>query len=91
VVRPGDGFEVYSTLIGRMSPFGRRDDGRLVVRSPLDGVDGIAPERGLVAVVMVLLGSTGYDGCPGRSSGRRVLGRTAYLSAVPGHARACSP
>ena len=27
----GDGFEVYSTLIGRLSPFGRRDDGRLVV------------------------------------------------------------
>ena len=45
-----------------MSPFGRRDDGRLVVRSPLDGVDGLRPERGLVAVVMVLLGSTGFDG-----------------------------
>lgn len=26
----GDAFEVYSSLLGRLSPFGRRDDGRLV-------------------------------------------------------------
>jgi hypothetical protein len=80
----GDGFEVYSTLIGRMSPFGRRQDGRLVLRSPLDGVDGIASERGLVAVVMVLLGSTGYDGLSRTQFWQEGPGRTAYLSAVPG-------
>ena len=82
--RRGDGFEVYSTLLGRMSPFGRRDDGRLVVRSPLDGVDGLQPERGLVAVVMVLLGSTGYDGLSRTQFWQEGPGRTAYLSAVPG-------
>ncbi len=80
----GDGFEVYSTLLGRMSPFGRRDDGRLVVRSPLDGVDGLAPERGLVAVVVVLLGSTGYDGLSRTQFWQEGPGRTAYLSVVPG-------
>jgi hypothetical protein len=58
----GDGFEVASTLFGRLSPFGRRNDGRLVVRNPLDGVDGLRPERGLAGVVVVLLGITGYDG-----------------------------
>ena len=79
-----DGFEVYSSLIARMSPFGRRDDGRLVVRSPLDGVDGVVPERGLVAVVMVLLGSTGYDGLSRTQWWQEGPGRTAYLSAVPG-------
>ena len=79
-----DGFEVYSSLIARMSPFGRRDDGRLVVRSPLDGVDGVVPERGLVAVVMVLLGSTGYDGLSRTQWWTEGPGRTAYLSAVPG-------
>ena len=79
-----DGFEVYSSLIARMSPFGRRDDGRLVVRSPLDGVDGLVPERGLVAVVMVLLGSTGYDGLSRTQWWQEGPGRTAYLSAVPG-------
>ncbi len=80
----GDGFEVYSTLIGRMSLFGRRQDGRLVVRSPLDGVDGLRPERGLVAVVVVLLGSTGYDGLSRIQWWQEGPGRTAYLSAVPG-------
>ncbi|MCU1591777.1 MAG: conserved rane protein of unknown function [Frankiales bacterium] len=58
----GDGFEVYSSLIGRLSPFGRRDDGVLVVRNPLDGAAGLAEERGLAAVVVVLVGSTAFDG-----------------------------
>ncbi|MCW2571841.1 MAG: conserved rane protein of unknown function [Frankiales bacterium] len=58
----GDGFEVYSTLIGRLSPFGRRDDGVLVVRNPLDGAAGLQMERGLAAVVVVLVGSTAFDG-----------------------------
>ncbi|MEU9834865.1 hypothetical protein AB0D67_25315 [Streptosporangium sp. NPDC048047] len=57
-----DAFEVYSALIGRLSPLGRRDDGRLVLRNPLDGLDGLRPAPGLVAVVCVLLGTTGYDG-----------------------------
>jgi hypothetical protein len=58
----GDGFEVYSTLLGRLAPFGRRDDGRLVLRNPLNGADGVRPERGLAAVVVVLVGSTAFDG-----------------------------
>jgi hypothetical protein len=61
----GDGFEAYSSLVARMSPLGRRDDGRLVLRNPLDGLDsltaaGAAP--GLVLTICVLLGSTAYDG-----------------------------
>jgi hypothetical protein len=80
----GDGFEVYSTLLGRMSPFGRREDGRLVLRSPLDGVDGLRQERGLVAVVMVLLGSTAYDGLSRTQYWVEGPGRDAYLTAVPG-------
>jgi hypothetical protein len=58
----GDGFEVYSTLIGRLAPVGRLPDGRLALRNPLDGLSGVRPEAGLVAVVVVLLGSTAYDG-----------------------------
>jgi hypothetical protein len=58
----GDGFEVYSTLLGRLAVLGRRDDGRLVVRNPLDGIDGLRPERGLAAVVVVLVGGTAFDG-----------------------------
>jgi hypothetical protein len=80
----GDGFEVYSTLLGRMSPFGRREDGRLVVRSPLDGVDGLRPERGLTAVVMVLIGSTGFDGLSRTQFWAEGPGQDAYLTAGPG-------
>jgi len=58
----GDGFEVYSSLVGRLSPLGRRDDGRLVLRSPLNGLDALKPAAGLAGTVCVLLGSTAFDG-----------------------------
>jgi hypothetical protein len=58
----GDAFEVVSSLWARLSPFGRRADGALVVRNPLDGVDGLAAERGLSALVVGLLGITAFDG-----------------------------
>lgn len=57
----GDGMEVLSSLAGRLSPLGRRGDGRLVLRNPLAGVAGIPARPGLYAVVGVLLGSTAYD------------------------------
>ncbi len=60
-----DGFEVFSSLVGRMSVFGRRGDGRLVVRDPLSGVAGTPRAPGLFAVVGVLLGSTAYDSFAG--------------------------
>jgi hypothetical protein len=57
----GDAFEVFSSLFGQLSPFGRRTDGRIVVRSPLANLDMLAPRPGLAATVCVLLGSTAYD------------------------------
>ncbi len=57
----GDGFEVFSSLAGRLSPLGRRGDGRLALRNPLAGVSGTPSGPGLFAVVGVLLGSTAYD------------------------------
>jgi hypothetical protein len=56
-----DPFEVYSSLVGRLSPWGRSATGRLVLLSPLRNLARIRPEPGLVAVVAVLLGSTAYD------------------------------
>jgi hypothetical protein len=57
-----DPFEVYFSLIARLSPFGRRaGTGRIVVRNPLDNLDGVPAANGLVAVVAVLLGSTAFD------------------------------
>jgi hypothetical protein len=70
----GDGFEVYFTLLGRLSPIGRRSDGRLVLRNPLDGAEGTPPLPGLAAVVVVLVGSTAFDG----------ITRTKWWQAGPG-------
>lgn len=70
----GDGFEVYSSLIARLSPWGRRDDGRLVFRSPLAGAISTPARPGLTAVVVVLLGSTAFDG----------LSRTVFWQSGPG-------
>jgi hypothetical protein len=72
----GDGFEVYSTLIARLSPWARRDDGRLVLRNPLTNATAAPSEPGLAAVVVVLLGSTAFDG----------LSRTEFWQTGPGAA-----
>jgi hypothetical protein len=55
-----DPFEVYSSLVAKLSVWGRRD-GVLVLRSPLANLDTIVPRPGLVAVVGVLFGSTAFD------------------------------
>lgn len=60
-IAAADPFEAYSRLVGHLSVFGRRGDGRLVVRSPLQNLDGVPPVPGLVAVVSVLVGSTAFD------------------------------
>ncbi len=64
----GDAFEAWSGLYGRVSPFGRRGDGVLVLRVPLSGLGRVAPARGLVATVSVMLGSTVYDGLSGSTA-----------------------
>jgi hypothetical protein len=55
-----DPFEVFSSLIGKLSPWSIRD-GHLIVRSPLANLDSVQVRPGLIAVVAVLFGSTGYD------------------------------
>ncbi len=55
-----DPFEVYSNLLAKLSIWGRTD-GQLVVRSPLANLGTTIPRPGLVAVVAVLFGSTGFD------------------------------
>lgn len=59
--RDGDPFEVLSRLYGRLAPLGRRSDGRLVLRSPVQGPAVLEPRRGLLATLAVMLGGTAYD------------------------------
>lgn len=60
-ISAADPFEVFSTLVGHLSPWGRTSDGTLVVRGPLHNLDGLPALPGLVAVVGVLVGSTAFD------------------------------
>jgi hypothetical protein len=60
-----EAFETWSGLFGRFSVLGRRADGTRVLRSPLAGLDALEPAPGLIATVMVMLGSTAYDGFSG--------------------------
>ncbi|MGH3897197.1 MAG: hypothetical protein ACRDTA_02890 [Pseudonocardiaceae bacterium] len=59
----GDGFEVYSTLLGSLAPLARRAcDRALVLRNPLHGMETVPGGPGLVGVVVALVGATAYDG-----------------------------
>ncbi|MDQ6714851.1 MAG: hypothetical protein M3Z83_01910 [Actinomycetota bacterium] len=86
----GDPFEVLSRLYGRLSPIGRRPDGRLVLRSPVHGPGLQPPARGLLAAVAVMLGGTAYDSLSAnlrytswvQSSGAPTFLRTVTLIAV---------
>jgi hypothetical protein len=55
-----DPFEVYSSLVAKLSVWGRRGD-VLVVRSPLANLDTVTARPGLVGVVAVLFGSNAFD------------------------------
>jgi hypothetical protein len=48
--------------LARLAPVGRRDDGRLVLRVPVAGASGVAALAGTTAVLLVAIGSTGFDG-----------------------------
>jgi hypothetical protein len=56
-----DGFEAFSSTMGRLSMLGRRDDGKLVLRNPLENVDTVPMAPGLVGLLGVMLGSTAFD------------------------------
>lgn len=55
-----DPFEVYSSLVARLSPW-HVVDGRVLLRSPLANLASTPSTPGLVAVVAVLFGSTAFD------------------------------
>ncbi|AFM20511.1 hypothetical protein Mycch_5902 (plasmid) [Mycolicibacterium chubuense NBB4] len=57
-----DPFEVYSSLVGRLSPVGPgQEPGTYVLRWPLNNLQATKVGVGSVAVATVLLGSTAFD------------------------------
>jgi hypothetical protein len=78
----GDPFEVYSTMVARLAPFGRRSDGVLVARNPLDGLEGTPTLRGDAGVALVLLGGTLFDGLSNAPRWVRIAQDPAYSAAT---------
>lgn len=81
-----DPFEVYSSLMAKLSVWGRDAADRLVLRSPLANLNTLAPRRGLVAVVSVLFGTIVFDSFRDSvpwlkfTQGDNVVARHAYLA-----------
>jgi hypothetical protein len=60
--RNGEAFAVYFELLSRIAPLARDEQGRVVIRPVLAGLPSLPPQPGMVAFVMVLIGSTSFDG-----------------------------
>jgi hypothetical protein len=76
-----DPFEVYSSLVAKLSVWGERD-GHLVLRSPLANLATVPVAPGLVGVVAVLFGSTAYDSFKEASPWVRFVQSTTIPSAL---------
>jgi hypothetical protein len=63
--RNGEAFAVYFGLLSRLAPLARDRDGLVLLRAPLAGLPALRPRPGLVAFVMVVIGSTTFDGFTG--------------------------
>jgi hypothetical protein len=61
-LRTGEAFTAVFGLLACAAPLGRTDDGKLRLRPPAAGLAEIEPVPGLEAVVLVVLGSTSFDG-----------------------------
>jgi hypothetical protein len=61
-IENGEAFGVYFGLISGIAPMTRDRNGRVVFRPFLSGLAQIPPRPGLLAVIMVALGSTTFDG-----------------------------
>lgn len=88
-IAAADGFEVMSSLYGRLSVLGRRADGVLVTRSPLNGIAGLQALPGTAAVICVLLGTTAYDGLSASPGFANWVQSTSFPTAVVATASLC--
>ena len=78
-IENGEAFAVYFGLIAGMAPLTRDREGRVVTTPFLSGLARIPVRPGLLAVIMVALGSTTFDGISRSTSW---ITATAELSGV---------
>jgi hypothetical protein len=61
-LRTGEAFAALFGTLALMAPFHRDADGRMRARLPFAGLAEFVPRRGSIALIAVMLGSTGFDG-----------------------------
>jgi hypothetical protein len=86
-IENGEAFAVYFALIAGIAPLARDRSGRVVTRPFLSGLAQIPPRPGLLAVIMVALGSTTFDGISRTSlwtPWTAGLGRSALIAVSTG-------
>ncbi len=73
-----DPFEVYSTLVSRLSPVGRGNrPGSYVLRLPLNNLQATEIRAGSVALAATLLGSTAFDSFSAQTAWHRFVDSTS--------------
>jgi hypothetical protein len=75
----GEGFGALFGLVAAIAPIYQDDSGRLRLRAPLVGLTGVRTRPGTVALVVVGLGSTTYDGLSRTSFYTNLVGDTGNI------------
>lgn len=78
----GDGFEVYSTMLGRLAPIRRGPDGRFVWGGPRAGTATAPAPPGSAAVIAVLVGAHIFDGLLATAAGEALTGGLVVATAA---------
>ena len=78
-----DGFGVLFSLIGAMAPMHVDRDGRLRLRVPLSGLSRIEVLPGTMALILVTLGGTSFDGFSESPIFTDIIGRPTGWDAAP--------
>jgi hypothetical protein len=82
-LRRGEAFAAWFGLLGHLAPVGRDGDGRWRLRPPLVGLARLVPDDGTVALVLVALGSTAFDGVTRSTSWNDLVGTRSTTEVVP--------
>ena len=61
-LREGEAFSAFFGILAHMAPVHTDTEGRVRLRPPASGLTALEPRPGTVAVVLVALGSTSFDG-----------------------------
>lgn len=86
-VRSAEAFGALFRLVAAMAPFHRDGEGRLRLRAPLAGLTRITATTSTTALILVVLGSTTFDGVSRQPFWDGVVGPRTGWAAVP-HATA---